>query len=92
MATVRVRLAPLLYSYTGGLKVVEVPSGEAETVGEAIASVDRRFPGVMFRVIDEQRRIRPHINIFLGEQSVRELDTPVASGSEIYIVGALSGG
>ena len=92
MAAVRVRLAPLLYSYTGGLKVVEVPSDEAETVGEAIASVDRRFPGVMFRVIDEQRRIRPHINIFLGEQSVRDLDTPVASGSEIYIVGALSGG
>ena len=92
MAAVRVRLAPLLYSYTGGLKVVEVPSGEAETVGEAITSVDRRFPGVMFRVIDEQRRIRPHINIFLGEQSVRDLDTPVASGSEIYIVGALSGG
>lgn len=92
MGAVRVRLAPLLYSYTGGLKVVEVPSGEAATVGEAIASVDRRFPGVMFRVIDEQRRIRPHINIFLGEQSVRDLDTPVASGSEIYIVGALSGG
>jgi molybdopterin converting factor small subunit len=90
MAAVRVRLAPLLYSYTGGLKVVEVPS--AETVGEAIASVDRRFPGVMFRVIDEQRCIRPHVNIFLGEQSVRDLDTPVVSGSEIYIVGALSGG
>ena len=92
MAAVRVRLAPLLYSYTGGLKVVEVPSGEAATVGEAIASVDRRFPGVMFRVIDEQRCIRPHVNVFLGEQSVRDLDTPVVSGSEIYIVGALSGG
>jgi sulfur-carrier protein len=92
MAVVRVRLAPLLYSYTGGLKVVEVPSGEAETVGDAIASVDQRFPGVMFRVIDEQRRIRPHINVFLGEQSVRDLDTPVVAGSEIYIVGALSGG
>jgi len=89
MAAVRVRLAPLLYSYTGGLKVVEV---EAGTVGEAIASIDRRFPGVAFRVIDEQNCIRPHVNIFLGEQSVRDLNTPVASGNEIYIVGALSGG
>lgn len=89
MAAVRVRLAPLLYSYTGGLKVVEV---EAATVGEAIASLDRRFPGVAFRVIDEQNRIRPHVNIFLGEQSVRDLDTSVSQGNEIYIVGALSGG
>jgi molybdopterin synthase sulfur carrier subunit len=89
MATVRVRVAPLLYSYTGGLRVVDV---EATTVDEAIASVDRRFPGVAFRVIDEQRQIRPHINLFLGEHSVRDLDTPVSAGDEIYIVGALSGG
>jgi len=89
MAAVRVRVAPLLYSYTGGLKTVEV---EAATVGEALASVDRRFPGVLFRVIDEQNQIRPHINIFLGEESVRDLAVPVADGSEIYIVGALSGG
>jgi sulfur-carrier protein len=89
MCAVRVRIAPLLYSYTGGLKVVEV---EASTVGEAIASLDRRFPGVAFRVIDEQNQIRPHINIFLGEQNVRDLDTAVSAGNEIYIVGALSGG
>lgn len=89
MGVVRIRLAPLLYSYTGGLRSVEV---EAGTVGQALASLDRRFPGVMFRVIDEQNRVRPHVNIFLGEQSVRDLDTPVSEGSEIYIVGALSGG
>ena len=89
MAAVRIRVAPLLYSYTGGLKVVEV---DAPTVGEAIASVDRRFPGVAFRVIDEQMQIRPHINLFLGERNVRDLNTPVSAGDEIYIVGALSGG
>jgi len=89
MPAVRVRLAPLLYSYTGGLKVVDV---DAMTVGEAIAAVDSRFPGVAFRLIDEQNRIRPHVNVFLGEQSVRDLDAPVSAGSEIYIVGALSGG
>ena len=89
MAAVRVRVAPLLYAYTGGLKTVEV---EAASVGGAIAAVDRRFPGVAFRVVDEQGGVRPHMNIFLGEQSVRDLDTPVFAGAEIYIVGALSGG
>ena len=89
MAAVRIRIAPLLYSYTGGLKIIEV---EADTVGEAIAAIDRRFPGVAFRVIDEQGQVRPHMNIFLGEQSIRDLLTPVFAGGEIYIVGALSGG
>lgn len=89
MARVRVRVAPLLYSYTGGEKWIEI---EGNTAGEAIASLDRRFPGIAFRIVDEQGCVRPHINIFLGEQSVRDLETAVAEGNEIYIVGALSGG
>jgi molybdopterin synthase sulfur carrier subunit len=89
MVPVRVRVASLLYSYTGGLKTIEV---EAATVGEAIAAIDGRFPGVAFRVIDEQGQVRPHMNVFLGEQNVRDLRTPVSAGAEIYIVGALSGG
>jgi len=89
MATVRIRIAPLLYSYTGGLKTIEV---EAATLGEAIAALDRRYPGVAFRVIDEQGRIRPHMNVFVGEENVRDLATAVVDGTEIFIVGALSGG
>lgn len=89
MATIRVRIAPLLYEYTDGLKIVEV---DADTVGEAVAALDRRFPGLAFRIIDEQTQIRPHMNIFLGEEKVRDLATSVTAGSELYIVGALSGG
>jgi molybdopterin synthase sulfur carrier subunit len=89
MATVRVRIAALLHSYTGGMKVVDV---EASTVGEAIAALDRRFPGFAFRIVDEQGQIRPHMNIFLGEEKVRDVATPSSGTAEIYIVGALSGG
>jgi len=89
MATIRIRVAPLLYSYTGGLRTVEV---EATTLGEAICALDQRFHGAGFRVVDEQGEIRPHINVFVGEDSVRDLTTPVPAGVEIYIVGALSGG
>jgi molybdopterin synthase sulfur carrier subunit len=89
MAAVRVRIASLLHSYTGGSRVIEV---EAATVGEAIAALDRRFPGLAFRIIDEQSEVRPHMNIFLGEEKVRDLATPITPGAEIYIVGALSGG
>jgi len=89
MPSVRVRIAALLHSYTGGKKDVEV---EANTVGEAIQALDRHFPGLAFRVIDEQGQIRPHMSVFLGEERVRDPATPVPAGAEIYIVGALSGG
>ena len=89
MASIRIRVAPLLYSYTGGLRTVEV---EASTLGGAISALDRLFPGAGFRVVDEQGEIRPHMNVFVGENSVRDLATPVSASDEIYIVGALSGG
>jgi len=89
MGAVRIRIAPLLYSYTRGLKLIEV---DGTTVEEAIAVLDQRYPGVAFRIIDEQNQIRPHMNVFLGEDKVRDLATPVDAGSEIFIVGALSGG
>ncbi|MBI2312590.1 MAG: MoaD/ThiS family protein [Betaproteobacteria bacterium] len=85
----RVRIAALLDSYTGGATEVEVEGG---TAAEVMAALDRRFPGLAFRVIDEQGQVRPHMKIFLGEEIVRDLATPVPPGAEIYIVGALSGG
>ena len=89
MAFVRIRVAALLYSYTGGRKTVEV---DAATVEDAINAMDRQFPGVAFRIVDEQRQIRPHMNVFVNEENVRELSIAIIPGDEIYIVGALSGG
>lgn len=89
MPAVRVRIAALLDSYTGGAAEVEVEGG---TAAEVMAALDRRFPGLAFRVIDEQGQVRPHMKIFLGEELLRDLATPVPPGSQIYIVGALSGG
>ena len=89
MAVVRIRVAALLYSYTAGQKLVEV---EATTVGEALNAMDRQFPGIAFRIVDEQQQIRPHMNVFVNEENVRDLDLATKAGDEIYIVGALSGG
>jgi len=87
--TTRVRLAPLLHDYTGGERAV---SAEGATVGEIMDDLDRRYPGLAFRVIDEQGRVRRHMHVFVGERAAVDRATPVAPGVEIYVVGALSGG
>ncbi len=95
--TVRVRVAALLHTYTGGRDLVEVEvdaplPGGASTVGLVMDEMDRRYPGFAFRVIDEQSRVRRHMNLFVGQDSARHRDDPVPPGAEVFLVGALSGG
>jgi molybdopterin converting factor small subunit len=61
-------------------------------VDEVLADLDRRFPGLRFRVVDEQARIRRHMRIFVGQEETRTVGRTLADGDEVLIFGALSGG
>ena len=54
--------------------------------------LDRRFPGIRFRVIDEQDGLRPHMRLFVNREDVRTLDAPLGAADEVHIFQALSGG
>ncbi|MGO9411262.1 MAG: MoaD/ThiS family protein [Spirochaetia bacterium] len=84
-----VRVSTHLHSYTQGQSTVDAEGG---TLAELMADLDRRFPGLRFRVIDEQDRIRPHINVFVRRALVRDLGCPLSPGDDVFILGALSGG
>jgi sulfur-carrier protein len=65
------------------------------TVGDALASVAERWPAVTDRVLTEQGELRRHVNVFVGEESIRFLDgltTALSDGDTITIVPAVSGG
>jgi molybdopterin converting factor small subunit len=78
-----------LTSYTGGASRVEA---EGATVDGVLADLDRRYPGLRFRVVDEQDRIRRHMRIFVGREEARDVARPLGPGDELLIFGALSGG
>jgi molybdopterin converting factor small subunit len=86
---VRVHLSSHIRSYTGGQAEVQA---EGATLLEVMAHLEQRYPGIRFRVIDEQGRIRPHINFFVGGALVRDLVHPVGPGDEVHILASLSGG
>lgn len=86
---IRVSVPSQLIAYTGGATRVEA---EGATVAAVLADLDRRFPGLKFRVVDEQDRIRRHMRIFVGDLEAKRLDVPVGSKAELLIFGALSGG
>lgn len=86
------RLPGQLRSLVGG--VGEVPV-EATTVREAIEAVDRAFPGLATRVLDDDGGLRRFVNVFVADEDVRflnGLDTVLASGQTVSLVPAVAGG
>ncbi|NJD36193.1 MAG: MoaD/ThiS family protein [Betaproteobacteria bacterium] len=71
-------------------------SGWAEasgtTLADVLADLDRLYPGMRFRMIDEQNKIRRHIRFFVGGVQVRDLAQVLDPNAELIIVQALSGG
>lgn len=85
----RVIVPSQLRGYTGGR--AEVTAAGA-TLADALADLDRQFPGFRFRVVDEQDRVRRHIIFFVGGERQDDLGAAIPPGAELQIVGALSGG
>lgn len=68
---------------------------KVNTVGDAIRALERYSPTAIDSVLDEQGKLRQHVNVFLNEENTRflsGLDTPAPDGSRIYVLGAISGG
>ncbi|MDZ7812321.1 MAG: MoaD/ThiS family protein [Ideonella sp.] len=56
------------------------------------ADLEARFPGLRFRVVDEQQRLRPHMRVFVNGRAVRDLSVGLNTGDEVAVLLALSGG
>jgi len=85
----KVWVASVLFEYTDGRAEVEA---EGATLRDVLAHLDRLHPGLRFRVLDEQDRVRLHMNLFVGGRPTRDLGTPVGPDDEVHILQALSGG
>lgn len=77
-----------LHSYTGGPRV----EAEGASLAALLADLDRRYPGIRFRMVDEQDRIRRHMRVFVNGEQVLDLRHALERGDEVVIVQALSGG
>jgi molybdopterin synthase sulfur carrier subunit len=86
---VKVILPTPLAEYTRHAREVQ---GEGGTLEQLLADLDRRYPGIRFRVVDEQGAIRPHIKMFVNSVQARRLDVALDPADEVLVVAALSGG
>lgn len=77
-----------LRSYTSKREV----EASGATLGEVLNDLERQYPGLRFRMIDEQDKMRPHMRFFINGEQTFALDHPLQPGDAVAIVQALSGG
>jgi len=88
----KVRIPTPLRKLTNNEELVEV---SAATIGEAIAELQARFPGIGERLVDEKGEVRRFVNVYVNEEDIRFLknkETPLNDGDEISIIPAIAGG
>ena len=85
----KVYIPDTLRSYTGDQRTV---TAQGATLAALLIDLDRQFPGIRFRMIDEQDCVRRHIRFFINGEPVKDLRHVVRPDDEVCIVQALSGG
>jgi sulfur-carrier protein len=85
----RVPVPSPLRSYTRGAREVK---GQGATLAALLQNLDAAWPGMRFRIIDEQDRIRRHIRIFVNRDEVHDLGRALSAADEVQIICALTGG
>jgi sulfur-carrier protein len=77
-----------LRSYTRVARVAAIGA----TLGDVLADLDRQFPGIRFRMLDEQEQLRPHMRVFVNGRAIHDLAQPLQATDDVSVVQALSGG
>lgn len=85
----QVRIPSPLRSYTKNANTVEAKGADLK---EILSHLDLNYPGIRFRMIDEQGGIREHIKLFVNEDEARDLNAAVSEKDVVHIICALSGG
>ena len=90
-AGVTVHIPPALRSFTSGQDEILM---EAHDAAALLRELDKAFPGIRDRIVDETGRTRPYVNVFVNEELVRGPPERVvlAAGDSVFILPSVAGG
>lgn len=84
----KVSIPTQLRSYTRAAEV----QAEGGTLRALVDDLERQYPGIRFRMVNEQGAVREHIRIFVNREVADGLEYALRPDDEVRIIGALSGG
>lgn len=89
---IEVRVPTILRPYTKDEKVVTV---QGSTIGEVVDDLERQYPGIGGRILDDSGELRRFVNVYVNDEDVRFLSglhTAVADGDTVTVLPAVAGG
>lgn len=89
---INIKVPSMLTRISKGNKTVKVMGS---TVREAIADLERQFPGFHDKLYNNKGNLHTYVNVYLGKQNTRFLDgleTQITNENEIKILPAIAGG
>lgn len=90
--SVSVRIPTILRTYTNGEAEV---SAEGATLSAVIDSLEKSYPGIAARVLDDQGKLRRFVNVYVNDDDVRfaeGLETATPDGANVSVIPAVAGG
>jgi molybdopterin synthase sulfur carrier subunit len=90
--SVSVRIPTILRTYTGGESEV---SADGADLAAVLDDLDAKYAGIKGRILDEAGQLRRFVNVYVGNDDVRFLDslaTPTPDGTQISVIPAVAGG
>lgn len=88
----KVNFTYALKRFFPGIEATDVPG---QTVRDLLNNLEKKYPGLMNYIVDDQGRMRQHVNIYLNNELIKDrekLSDHVEEGDEVYVMQALSGG
>jgi molybdopterin synthase sulfur carrier subunit len=82
----------MLRQYCSNARTLDVSGA---TVQAVLSEIERDYPALYVNVCDETGAVRRHINIFVNDDHMRDLnglDSALAPGDAVTILPAVSGG
>lgn len=89
---IRVTLPSALRAYAQGQDAVDLP---AATLADAIARLAAEFPGLGYRILDDQGRLRRFVNAYVNDEPVSHLEPQnvrLREGDMVHILPSIAGG
>ena len=90
--SVSVRIPTILRTSTPGESEVSADGG---TLAEVLDSLEATYPGIKGRILDDQGAIRRFVNVYVGNDDVRfleSLETSTPAGAQVSVIPAVAGG
>jgi sulfur-carrier protein len=74
----------------------EMCGGRSHTIGgatvvEVLASLEATYPAIAGWILDERKRVREHVNIFVNGDHAHE-ETTISDGDRVHVLPAITGG